>query len=81
MSSQQNELDTDVTGLTAVITDVAAQTATLGTDLASIAAEIATLKAGQPSLDLSGLESAVTTAQGSQTALDATVAQATTAAS
>jgi hypothetical protein len=77
MSEQQAELNVDVTNLTAVVTDVSAQTATLGTDLASIAAEITALQTANPALDLSGLESAITTAQGSQTTLDSTVASAT----
>ena len=38
MSEQQTELDQDVSELTTVITDVATQTGTLGTDLAAVAA-------------------------------------------
>ena len=80
MSDQQAELNTDIASLTAVVTDVSTQTATLGADLTAVAAEITDLQAkvaaGQP-VDLSGLEGLVTTAQGSQAALDSTVATAT----
>lgn len=80
LTSQQAQLDADVQALTAVMTNVQAQNTTLGTDLTAIAAEIAALQAqianAQP-VNLDALNTLVTSAQSTQSGLDATVSTAT----
>jgi chromosome segregation ATPase len=80
LTSQQAQLDADVQALTAVVTDVADKTATLGTDLTAIAAEIASLQAqiaaGTP-VNLAALDALVATAQSTQQGLDSAVSTAT----
>jgi chromosome segregation ATPase len=73
--SQQN-LENDVTALTAVFTDIQGDVGTLVTDLTAIQSELA---AGNP-VDTSSLDALVTTAQGIQTSLDSAVAGITGAA-
>jgi hypothetical protein len=62
--SDQTKIDADVAAVEAVVTDEASA-------VANIQAEIATLKAGNPALDLSGLDKAVADLQGAQAGVDA----------
>ena len=52
LMSQQDDITADVQAIAQAVTD-------LGTAASAIEAEIATLKAGNPALDLTGLDSAV----------------------
>jgi hypothetical protein len=70
-ASQQSEID----ALTASVTQVATDVATVGADLATastaLQGEIDTLKAGNPALDLSALQAAAAPVDGAVQALDA----------
>lgn len=73
LMSQQDAIDSAVQALTAVLTDVQADAATLVTDLTALASSVA---AGQP-VNTDALTALVANAQSVQAALDAATAQVT----
>lgn len=73
LMSQQDAIDTAVQSLTAVLTDVQGDAATLVTDLTALAAAVA---AGQP-VNTDALNALVTNAQSVQAALDSATSQVT----
>lgn len=71
--SQQADLDQDFTELSTALGDVATQTTNATAITAEIQAEIASLQAAQPQLDLSKLDALATSAASTTAALDSSV--------
>lgn len=75
MTSQQDELNTDVQALSAALGDVATQTGSAVTIAGQIQAEIASLQSANPALDLSGLDALAQSATATASGLDGAVSQ------
>jgi predicted trehalose synthase len=73
LMTQQQDIDNAVTAITGLLTDVAAQVAQLGTDLAALQAALA----GGTPVSTAALDSAVAQVQATQTALDSAVSSIT----
>ena len=67
----QDDINAAVTAIHGLLSDVAAQVATLGTDITAIQTEIANLQAG--GVDTSALDTAVASIAATQASLDTAV--------